>query len=73
MIIGNNFNLKTSRLNKVNNNDFLQKEKDGLQKSINNLDKRYKSGEIDIEKFKKISNNYAKQHEDLNRRIDNNR
>ncbi len=73
MIIGNNFNLKTSRLNKVNNNDFLQKEKDGLQKSINNLDKRYKSGEIDIEKFKKIANNYAKQHEDLNRRIDNNR
>ena len=66
MIIGNNFNLKTSRLNKVNNNDFLQKEKDGLQKSINN-------GEIDIEKFKKIANNYAKQHEDLNRRIDNNR
>ena len=67
MIIRNSFNINKHNLNK--NNDYLQEEKKGLIKSIDNLDERYKNGEIDFEKFKELANNYAKAHEDLNQRI----
>ena len=71
MIIRNNFNNKTfgNRINSNDNNNYLDLQKRGLQKSIDNLDERYKKGEIDINKFKKIAGNYAIQHENLNQRI----
>lgn len=71
MIIRNNFNNKTfgSRRNFDDNNNYLDQQKRGLQRSIDNLDDRYKKGEIDINKFKKIAGNYAVQHENLNQRI----
>lgn len=66
MIIRHGFNLNRNSFNKRNE---LQEQKIGLKKSIDNLDNRYKSGQIDIDKFKKIANNYADQHKDLNSRI----
>ena len=75
MIIRNNFNSNKafgSRRNFDDNNNYLDQQKKGLQRSINNLDDRYKKGEIDINKFKKIASNYATQHENLNQRINKN-
>lgn len=77
MIIRNNFsgnkNNFGSRMNiNDNNNNYFDQQKQGLRKSINNLDERYKNGEVDFEKFKKIANNYANQHRDLNQRINKN-
>ena len=71
MIIRNNFGLDKKGFNRQP--DYLEQEKIGLKKSIDNLDARYKKGEIDIEKFKKIAGGYAARQEDLNRRINNNR
>ena len=75
MIIRNNFNNKNnfgSRRNFDDNNNYLDQQKNGLRKSINNLDERYKKGEIDFDKFKRIAGNYATQHENLNQRINKN-
>lgn len=77
MIIRNNFNSNKnnfgSRRNfNENNNDYFDQQKMGLRKSIDNLDERYKNGEVDFDKFKKIANNYAEQHKNLNDRINNN-
>lgn len=72
MIIRNNFNSNKafgSRRNFDDNNNYLDQQKKGLQRSIENLDDRYKKGEIDINKLKKIADNYATQHENLNQRI----
>lgn len=67
MIIRNNFNLNKHNLNQ--NKDYLQEEKIVLKKSIDNLDNRYKKGQIDFEKFKKVANDYAIEHQNLNERI----
>lgn len=76
MIIRNNFNNNKNTFNRRNfnedNNNYLDQQKRGLRKSIENLDERYKSGEVDFEKFKKIANNYAHQHKNLNQRINKN-
>ena len=72
MIIRNGFNPNKNAFNK-NNQDYLNEEKIGLRRSIDNLDTRYKNGEINIDKFKKIADNYATQQEDLNKRINNHR
>ena len=66
MIIKNNFNLNKNNFHKK---DYLEEERLGLKKSIDKLDSRYKNGEIDIEKFKKVANNYAIQQKNLNQRI----
>jgi len=76
MIIRNNFNNNKnnfgSRRNfNEDNNNYLDQQKRGLQRSIDNLDERYKKGEVDIDKFKKIANNYATQHEILNQKLNN--
>lgn len=63
MIISNKF----ERIDREK--DRLVKEKLGLKKGIDNLDKRYKNGEIDIEKFSKIANNYAREHKNINDRL----
>lgn len=77
MIIRNTFNSNKnnfgSRRNFDDSNNYLDQQKKGLQKSIDKLDERYQNGEIDINKFKKIAGNYAEQHEDLNRRINDHR
>ena len=72
MIIRNGFNPNKNAFNK-NNQDYLNEEKIGLRRSIVNLDTRYKYGEINIDKFKKIADNYATQQEDLNKRMNNHR
>lgn len=76
MIIRNNFNNNKAFGNRMNindnNNNYFDQQKQGLRKSINKLDERYKNGEVDFEKFKKIANNYANQHRDLNQRINKN-
>ena len=77
MIIRNNFNSNKNNLGSrrnfdQNNNNYFDQQKKGLQRSIENLDERYKNGEIDINKFKKIADNYAVQHENLNQRINKN-
>ena len=78
MIIRNTFNNNKNNfgsrknINDLNNN-YLDQQKSGLRKSINNLDERYKNGEIDFDKFKKIADNYAIQHKNLNQRINKNR
>lgn len=77
MIIRNTFNSNKSNFGSrrnfnEDNNNYLDQQKRGLQRSIDNLDERYQRGEIDINKFKKIAGNYAEQHQDLNRRINRN-
>lgn len=76
MIIRHTFNNGNSFENRRNinkdNNNYLDEQKRGLRKSIDNLDERYKKGEIDITKFKKIAGNYATQHENLNQKINKN-
>ena len=76
MIIRNNFNNNKnnfgSRRNFDDNNNYLDQQKNGLKRSIDNLDDRYKKGQIDFDKFKKIADNYAVQHKNLNQRINKN-
>lgn len=67
MIIKNNFNINNNKFHKEN--DYLQEELIGLKKSIDKLDNRYKKGEIDLDKFKKVANNYAIQHQKINQRM----
>lgn len=74
MIIRNNFNKgnnmfeRVRRIDSNNDNNYLDEEKEFLKKSIDNLDRRYKNGEVSHEQFKKIANNYALEHKNLNER-----
>ncbi len=73
MIIRNNFNANRRFNNNENNqNSYLDEQKKVLCRSIDNLDKRYKNGEVDLNKFKKIANSYAERHQNLNNRINKN-
>ena len=62
MIIKNDF------FNKDKN--YLERERDGLRKSIDKLDKRFKNSEVDREKFLKQNLEFAKRHKKLNKRIE---
>lgn len=62
MIIKNDF------FNKDKN--YLERERDGLRKSIDKLDKRFKNSEVDREKFLKQNLEFAKRHKELNKRIE---
>ena len=53
-----------------NENDYLQQEKKGLIKAVEKLDKRFKSNEIDREKFLKQNEIFAKRHEEINKKIE---
>lgn len=63
MIIKNNFNLQKE--------DYLEKEKEGLDKAINKLDERFKNDAVSREKFLKQNEVFAKRQADLKKRIDN--
>lgn len=63
MIIKNNFNLQKE--------DYLRKEKEGLDKAINKLDERFKNDAVSREKFLKQNEVFAKRQADLKKRIDN--
>lgn len=63
MIIKNNFNLPKE--------DYLKKEKEGLDKAINKLDERFKNDAVSREKFLKQNEEFAKRQADLKKRIDN--
>lgn len=63
MIIKNNFNLQKE--------DYLKKEKEGLDKAINKLDERFKNDAVSREKFLKQNEVFAKRQSDLKKRIDN--
>lgn len=63
MIIRNNFNLQKE--------DYLKKEKEGLDKAINKLDERFKNDAVSREKFLKQNEVFAKRQADLKKRIDN--
>lgn len=60
MIIKNDFkNIKK---------DYLQEEKEGLNRAVLNLDKRFKKNEIDREKFLKQNLEFAKRQVELNKK-----
>lgn len=63
MIIKNNFNLQKE--------DYLEKEKEGLDKAINKLDERFKNDAVSREKFLKQNEVFAKRQANLKKRIDN--
>ncbi len=63
MIIKNNFNLQKE--------DYLKKEKEGLDKAINKLDERFKNDAVSREKFLKQNEVFVKRQADLKKRIDN--
>lgn len=63
MIIKNNFNLQKE--------DYLKKEKEGLDEAINKLDERFKNDAVSREKFLKQNEVFAKRQADLKKRIDN--
>lgn len=63
MIIKNNFNLQKE--------DYLKKEKEGLDKAINKLDERFKNDAVSREKFLKQNEVFAKRQADLKKKIDN--
>lgn len=65
MIIRNDY------LNQDNN--YLQREKDGLNKAITNFDKRFKNNEVERSKFLKGMEDFSKKQIDLNKRIDKSR
>jgi len=50
--------------------DYLQEEKKGLNKAIENYDKRFKNNEIEREDFLKGLEGFTKKQIDLNKRID---
>ena len=53
-----------------NENDYLQKEKEGLIKAVEKLDKRFKNNEVDREKFLKQNEIFAKRHAEINKKIE---
>lgn len=60
MIIKNNFN---------ENKNIYEETKKGLDDAVYNLDKRFKNGEIDREKFLKQNNEFAKRQQELAKKI----
>ena len=60
--------IKNDYLNQ--NRDYLEREKMGLNKAIENFDKRFKNNEIERSNFLKGLDNFAKKQRDLNKRID---
>ena len=50
--------------------DYLQEEKKGLNKAIENFDKRYKKNEVERENFLKGLDEFSKKQIDLNKKID---
>ncbi|MBQ8892388.1 MAG: hypothetical protein IJ068_05975 [Bacilli bacterium] len=59
--------IKKDYLNK--NNNYLEMEKEGLEKAINNFDKRFKNKEIERTNFLKGLEEFSKKQIDLNKRI----
>lgn len=53
-----------------NDKNYLEREKEGLKKSIDKLDKRFQNSEIDREKFLKQNLEFAKRHKELNKKIE---
>jgi len=51
--------------------EYVQLEKEGLQRAVSNLEKRYQNGQIERQNFMKGLNNFAKKGEDLNKRMNN--
>lgn len=62
MIIKNNFN--------QNKTEYLAKEKEGLDKAISKLDKRFQNKEIDREKFLKQNEEFAKKQAFLKQKME---
>ena len=60
--------IKKDYLNRDNN--YLQQEKAGLNKAIENFDKRFKNNEVEREQFLKGLDEFSKKQIDLNKRID---
>ena len=52
------------------NRDYLEREKMGLNKAIENFDKRFKNNEVEREKFLKGLDEFSKKQIDLNKRIE---
>ena len=50
--------------------NYLQEEKKGLNKAIDNFDKRFKNNQVERENFLKGLDEFAKKQKDLNKRID---
>ena len=50
--------------------DYLQEEKEGLDKAIKNLDRRFQNKEIDRDDFFKDLNVFQKRSEDLKKRME---
>jgi hypothetical protein len=61
MIIRNDY------LNRGNN--YLEMEKKGLDKAIQNFDKRFRDNQVERTNFLKGMDNFAKKQKDLNKRI----
>ena len=53
-----------------NENDYLQKEKEGLIKAVEKFDKRFKNNEVDREKSLKQNEVFAKRHAEINKKIE---
>jgi len=60
--------IKNDYLNQ--NRDYLEREKMGLNKAIENFDKRFKNNEVDRSTFLKGLNDFSKKQIDLNKRIE---
>ena len=60
--------IKNDYLNQ--NRDYLEREKMGLNKAIENFDKRFKKNEVERSTFLKGMDEFAKKQIDLNKRIE---
>lgn len=60
--------IKKDYLNRENN--YLQREKEGLNKAIENFDRRFKNNEVDRSNFLNGLNEFSKKQIDLNKRIE---
>lgn len=49
--------------------NYLQEEKEGLDRAVENFNKRYKKGEVKKENFLKQNEEYAKRQKALNEKI----
>lgn len=49
--------------------NYLQEEKEGLNRAVENFNKRYKKGEVKKENFLKQNEEYAKRQKALNEKI----
>ena len=60
--------IKNDYLNRKTN--YLQMEKEGLNKAINNFEKRFKNKELERTDFLKGLEDFSKKQIDLNKRIE---